>query len=307
MTGCTLAERRPRLEARALVLQQIRQFFTSGGYLEVDTPLLIPAPAPELHIDAIPCGDRFLQTSPELCMKRLLAAGYDRIFQISHCWRAGERGSLHHPEFTMLEWYRSHADYTDLMSECEALLLHITVPSGSNSDTPRLAIPGIDLTPPWPRLTLEEAFQHYADTPLGDAMTQDRYEEILVEQVEPHLGIERPCFLTDFPASMAALARLKPGTPEVAERFELYIGGIELANAFSELTDQDEQRARFIAERDERAARGLTAYPLPLPFLDALPHMPPAAGIAVGLDRLVMLLTGSHSIDDVVPFTQEEL
>jgi lysyl-tRNA synthetase class 2 len=308
MPGSTLVARHGRLEARARIIQSCRQFFIQGGYLEVDTPLLIPAPAPELHIDAIPCGDRYLQTSPELCMKRLLAAGYGRIFQICHCWRAGERGSLHHPEFTMLEWYRSHADYDDLMNDCEGLLASLLQNMGT-AKASRFLFGGrtIDITPPWPRITVAEAFKTLADTDVNDALERGLFDEILVERIEPRLGQECPCFLVDFPAPLAALARLKESDRRVAERFELYIAGIELANAFSELTDQEEQGARFLLDKEKRRTLGKSDYPLPHHFLDALPHMPPSAGIALGIDRLVMILTDSVSIDEVVAFTPEEL
>ncbi len=301
-----LSAKRETLAARARIISEIRKFFGEEGYLEVETPLRIPAPAPELHIDALPSADWFLQTSPELCMKRLLAAGFTRIYQISHCWRAGERGRLHLPEFTMLEWYRAEADYFDLMGECEALIGNIAASLGHGD---RITCRGreISLRLPWERITVAAAFARYTRCSLEDALQRDLFDELMVEEIEPRLGIDRPTFIHDYPASRGALARLKPGDASVAERFELYIGGLELANAFTELTDPVEQRSRFLQEQEYRRSQGKTAYPLPEKFLDELSGMPPAAGIALGLDRLVMLLLDAASIDEVVAFTPEEL
>lgn len=297
-----LARRRPRLEERARIIQTIRAFFVQRGYLEVETPHRIPGNAPELHIDAVPSGGWFLHTSPELCMKRLLAAGYPRLFQICRVWREEERGGRHLPEFTMLEWYRAGVDYSALMDECEALLRSL-VPQGSfcrGDET-------IDLTPPWERLTVAEAFTRHASMSATDALAVDRFDEILAFEVEPHLGRGRPVFLCEYPAELAALARRNPGNPAVAERFELYIAGMELANAFSELTNPAEQRERFARDEAARRAGGKVGYPAPEKFLAELGTMPQAAGIALGLDRLVMLLTDASSIDEVVAFTPEEL
>lgn len=297
-----LAKRRPALEARARIVQTIRAFFIAKDFLEVETPQRIPVNAPELHIDAVRSGDWALQTSPELCMKRLLAAGYPRIFQICRVWREAERGSRHLPEFTMLEWYRSNADYRALMDDCEALLCNL-VPSGV------LMVGGkeILLAEPWERLTVSAAFAAYSSTSLEQALADDRFDELLSLEVEPLLGQRRPTFLYDYPAELAALARRKEDAPEIAERFELYIAGLEIANAFSELADPVEQRQRFTA--DEAARRALGKEPLPLPekFLSELKNLPPAAGIALGIDRLVILLTGAATIDDVVAFSTEEL
>lgn len=297
-----LARKRPALEQRARILQAIRAFFVERSYLEVETPHRLPGNAPEPHIDAVPSGDRFLHTSPELCMKRLLAAGYPKLFQICRCWRQGERGARHLPEYTMLEWYRSGANYTALMGECEHLLRALA-PSGRMTWQGRT----IDLTTPWERLTVAEAFARYAGLTPEEALAAGRFDEVIALQIEPHLGLERPTFLTEYPAACAALARKSPDNPEVAERFELFIAGLELANAFSELTDPVEQRRRF--ERDElaRRAAGKPPYPSPEKFLTELETMPPAAGIALGVDRLVMLLSGSATIDEVVAFTPEEL
>jgi len=297
-----LARKRPLLEQRARITQAIRAFFVARGYLEVETPLRIPANAPEFHIDAVPSGDWFLHTSPELAMKRLLAAGYGQIFQICHCWRNGERGARHLPEYTMLEWYRSAADYRDLMADCEALL-------GELCPQDRLLYQGssIDLQKPWPRLTVKEAFAKYADLQLDSALAEDRFDEVMALQIEPHLPKDRPIFLVDYPSRHAALARTKASDASVAERVELYVGGLELANGFSELIDPQEQRQRFAAEERQRRAAGKPPYPVPEKFLLELPAMPAAAGIALGIDRLLMLLCDADQIDEVVGFPPEQL
>ncbi len=297
-----LARKRHNLKERARIVQTIRAFFIARGYLEVETPHRIPGNAPEGYIDAVPAGDWFLHTSPELCMKRLLAAGYEQLFQLARCWRQGERGRRHLPEYTMLEWYRTGVDYTALMTECEDLLTAL-VPSG------KLTYGGetIDLTPPWERLTVAEAFARYGSLSMEAALAEGRFDEIVAFEIEPRLGQTKPTFLTEYPASLAALAREKPGDPAVAERFELYIAGTELANAFSELTNPLEQRERFEREEAQRRAAGKTPYPTPEKFLRELATMPAAAGIALGVDRLVMLLTGADTIDEVVAFTPEEL
>lgn len=297
-----LASKRPALEARARILQKIRAFFVERGYLEVETPHRIPANAPEGYIDAVAAGEWFLHTSPELCMKRLLAAGYPRLFQLGRCWRQGERGDRHLPEFTMLEWYRGGCDYHHLMTECEALLAAL-VPEGAL----RWQGQTLDLSPPWERLTVAEAFDRYASISLEQALASGRFDECLALEIEPQLGRYTPTFLIEYPAQLAALARHKPGDPAVAERFELYLCGLELANAFSELTDASEQRRRFAAEEAARRAAGKLPYPSPEPFLNELASMPEAAGIALGVDRLVMLLTGAVRIDDIVAFTPEQL
>jgi elongation factor P--(R)-beta-lysine ligase len=297
-----LAKRRPALEARARIVQAIRAFFIVGGFLEVETPQRIPVNAPELHIDAVCSGAWSLHTSPELCMKRLLAAGYPRLFQICRVWREAERGRRHLPEFTLLEWYRADADYLDLMDDCEALLRAL-VPAG----VLKVRDVEIDLVGSWQRLTVDEAFAAYASLPLAQALTADRFDELLSSEVEPRLGELRPTFLYDYPVQLAALARRKAAEPELAERFELYIAGIEVANAFSELTDPAEQRQRFTADEAARRARGKEPLPLPEKFLAELVNLPPSAGIALGLDRLVMLLTGAATIDDVIAFSPEEL
>jgi lysyl-tRNA synthetase class 2 len=304
--SCRQATIKTRLELRAKIIQAVRQFFYERDYLEIETPCRVPVIAPEAHIDAEISGGWFLHTSPELCMKRLLAAGYPRIFQICKCFRAKERGPKHLPEFTLLEWYGAGMDYFDMMAECENLLRFVARELGSE-DVLVYQGRSIDLTPPWEHLTVAEAFDLYALQSLEEALLNDRFDETIAFEIEPHLGNEKPLFIYDYPAEKGALARLKPENPHVAQRFELYVCGIELCNAFSELVDPREQRRRFEIDGQVRAASGKKAYPMPEKFLQALGDMPPAAGNALGLDRLVMLFADAAQIDDVVAFTPEEL
>jgi lysyl-tRNA synthetase class 2 len=294
------------LRRRAEVLHSTRSFFREHGFLEVETPIRLPVPLPEAHIELVACEDGVLQPSPEICMKRLLTAGYEKIFQICKCFRKAERGRRHLPEMTLLEWYAVQESYNDLMRRTEELILHIAGGLGTAST---LSYQGqrIDLTPPWERLTVAEAFARHGGLPVAPALAKGRFDEIMALKIEPNLGKDRPVFLTDYPAEKASLARLKPTDPSVAERFELYIGGLELCNGFSELNDPAEQRRRFEAEQRSMKAAGKRAYPLPEKFLDALERMPPCAGNALGMDRLVMLFCDVGSIDDVVSFTAEDL
>lgn len=299
-----LAALRSNLEFRARTIDAITGFFRGRGFLEVETPLRVPAPAPEAHIDAIPSGSWYLAPSPELHMKRLLAAGYQRIYQVCKSFRAKERGQHHNSEFTMLEWYRADTGYLEAIQETERLVAHVAE-QVLGATAPRTGEHRLDLAPPWERLTVDEAFQRFAGWRPGPDPDPERFNLDLVERVEPMLGGNRPTVLLDYPASLASLARLKPGAPEVAERFEVYAGGLELANGFSELTDAAEQRRRFQAEVRKRQDAGHEVYPLPEAFLAALPSMPPAYGVALGVDRLVMLLTGASSIDQVMAFTED--
>jgi lysyl-tRNA synthetase class 2 len=294
------------LQLRARIIQAIRRFFVDKNYLEIETPIRIPAPAPEAHIDAVESGAWFLQTSPELCMKRLLAAGSQRIFQICKCFRQAERGHRHLPELTLLEWYRTDSSYTDLMDECEDLINYVAREIGSEDI---LVYQGdkINLNPPWHRISVNDAFKKYGSGSLEAALQQDQFDEIMVSQIEPHLDRTRPVFLYDYPASRGALAKLKSQDSRYAERFELYMAGVEICNAFSELKDPAEQRRRFESEQDQRRKAGKSVYPLPEKFLAALKDMPAAAGNALGIDRLVMLFADAKHIDDVVAFAPEEL
>lgn len=294
------------LRLRARMLQAIRRFFIEADFLEVETPCRIPAPAPEANIDAVPADGWFIHTSPELCMKRLLAAGYPRIFQLCRCARDRERGDRHLPEFTLLEWYATGWTYREMMEQCEALLLDVNRRVG-HSD--HLVWQGntVDLTPPWHRMRVRDAFDRFAPVSMDEALAQDRFDEMIGVIIEPRLGRDKPLFLYDYPSQCGALARLKPGDSSTAERFELYICGLELCNAYTELTDPREQRRRFEKEAARRTADGRRGYPSPERFLEALGHMPAASGNALGIDRLAMLFAGTDQIDDVVAFTPEEL
>lgn len=302
-----LAKKEQALRTRAAMIQAMRLFFVTSDFLEVETPLRVPEIAPEAHIDAIPSEDQFLQTSPELCMKRLLAAGYSRLFQISKCFRRGERGGLHLPEFTMLEWYEAGAGYGDLMNRCEDLIIFTARRLGVKEGIPLRDGRVLSLEKPWERLTLSEAFRLHGSLSLEECLARDCFDEVLTGEVEPNLGRDRPAFLYDYPVALGSLARRKEGDETIAERCELYLDGMELANGFSELTDTGEQRARFAAEQLLRLKRGQAVYPEPRRFLASLPQLPESAGIALGVDRLAMLFSGAGTIDEVVAFTPEEL
>ncbi len=294
----------------------IRDFFRTRGYLEVDTPLLVVEAGTDPHLEPLEVLEpgytgppRHLVTSPELAMKRLLAAGAGPIFQLGHVFRGGERGPLHSTEFGLLEWYRPGSDYMGLVEETTALLRHLVE---------ALGLPWVlehrgrrvDLSLEPEILTVRQAFRrHTASDPpdpgAGPAQ-EEAFFRTMVERIEPNLGVGRPCFLVDYPASLASLARLKPGDPSVAERAELYLAGVELSNGFSELVDPAEQRARMVSEIEARRAAGLPQLPLPERFLGELGRMPEAAGNALGTDRLLVLLTGASDISEVVPFAREQ-
>jgi elongation factor P--(R)-beta-lysine ligase len=297
---------RKNLYLRAHILNAIRGYFKKHQYLEVETPYRLPTQAPESHIDAEPSGSWFLHTSPELCMKRLLSAGYERIFQICRCFRKQERGQKHLPEMTLLEWYRQGADYHILMDETEDMVRHIAKSLGLGET---LSYQGqtINIASQWEKLSVKEAFKRFSDTSMETALFEDRFDEIMGLSIEPGLGLLKPTFLCDYPAQKAALARRKTDDPQIAERFELYISGLELCNAFSELTDEKEQRKRFEQEMASQKIMEKTVYPMPEKFLKSLDQMPPSAGSALGVDRLVMLFADTRNIDDVVAFTTEEL
>ena len=301
-----LKSRRPALVVRAKVLQAFRSCLAHKGYLEVETPYIVSAPAPELHIDPISVQGGYLHTSPEICMKRLFAAGYDRIFQICKCFRSAERGTNHLPEFTMLEWYRAGIDYKGLMADCEELVAQV-VQEVTSGYIINYRDQQIDFRPPWARMSVNEAFRSYCDIEVMEAVEEGIFEELLVERVEPNLGRGKPTFLYDFPAPMAAMAKRKAGDSRVEERFEVYVAGLELANGFSELNDSREQRKRLECEMIERKKLGKSAFPMPEKFIEAVGHMPDGAGIALGIDRFVMLVAEKHDIKDVVTFTPEEL
>jgi len=283
-----------------------RDFFHSMDFFEVETPLRCPSIIPEAHIDPVRSQGAYLQASPELCMKRLLARGADKIFQICKCFRQGERGQRHLPELTLLEWYAAHKTYEDLMDQCQGLLRHIAQGVGTPG---RLVYQGasLDLAGAFERVSVAGAFERFSSVSLNQALDTGRFDEIISFDIEPHLGISRPCFLYDYPISMASLSAAHPGKPDTAQRFELYVAGIELANGFTELTDPELQRKRFETENELRISQGKTKLPVPEKFLSDLALMPPAAGIALGMDRLVMLFCDAPDIEQVVAFPPELL
>lgn len=318
----SLEDRLPALRRRAHVAAGVRSFFAARGYLEVETPYAVPTPGEEVHLATFateriaPDGARTalrLHTSPEFAMKRLLADGAGPIFQLARVWRNGEDSDLHAAEFTMLEWYRPGATLDDLMDETEALLRAVLPPKVNCRGE------DIDITT-FERITMAHAFARHVgadllrtadDAPalaaeagvrLRDGETwEDLFFRLLLARVEPAIGRGRPTFLTHWPAAQAALARRDPADPRVAERFELFACGMELANAFVELTDPVEQRARFHADRARRAALyPAETWPLDEAFLAAVGRLPPCAGIALGFDRLVMLAAGVSRIGDVL-------
>jgi lysyl-tRNA synthetase class 2 len=319
------------LELRGRLTAATRAFFVHRDFLEVETPALQVSPGLEPHLMAfateLVAADQqssqplYLHTSPEFAMKKLLAAGLPRIFQLAHVFRNGERASTHHPEFTMLEWYRN-GSYDEILADTAELLRTLSDVAGKAE----VAWRGLacDLTAAPELLTVQDAFARHAggtdllatvgDMPALVAEAQrigvrvgegDRWDDlvlrILAERIEPHLGAGRPTFLVEYPVEMAALARPKPGQPEVAERVELYIAGVEIANGFGELTDAAEQRRRFTADMDLKEQLYGTRYPIDEEFLAALElGLPDSAGMALGFDRLVMLLAGAEHIEDVL-------
>jgi lysyl-tRNA synthetase class 2 len=320
--------------ARGRIVRSVRAWFEARDFTEVETAALQVSPGNETHLHAFdseirsPAGERrplYLRTSPEFAAKKLLAAGERRIFELARVWRNRERGPLHHPEFTLLEWYRAEAPYTTLMEDCAAL----TALAAGTAGARRFEFRGRACDPfaAPERISVAEAFERFAGVDLmatlsaagapdRDELAQraaaagvrvapddnwsDVFSRVIVEKIEPSLGVGRPEILCDYPLPEAALARPKPGDPRVAERFELYACGVELANAFGELTDAAEQRRRFEADMDEKERLYGERYPIDEAFLAALAQMPAASGAALGLDRLVMLATGAARVDDVI-------
>ena len=269
------------LVARARIVRAIRSFFDGRGFVEVETAVRIAAPAPEEHIDCPPCRDGgYLRASPELQMKKLLAAGMDKIYQIGPCFREGERGSRHNPEFTMIEWYRRNATYRDIAEDLKELLREIIELSNISS------------------ISVRDAYLRFAGwDPWAGEWGQDRFDFDMATKVEPAIKeMGGGVFLVDYPPQAASLAKISAG---VAERWEFYWDGMELANCFTELCDEGEQRRRFAAAKANRAALGESGYPIDEEFLASLPRIGSAAGVALGVDRLVMVLTGAKTISDV--------
>ncbi len=334
------AARRPYLLARQRIVAALRRWFTGQGFIEVETAALQVSPGNETHLHAFAteligtAGERrplYLRTSPEFACKKLLAAGETRIVDFARAFRNRERGPLHHPEFTMLEWYRANEPYEILMDDCAALMAE-TARAASAKEF-RFRGKTVDPLAAPERITVAEAFARHAGINLlgtirggrddskalaaeaaktgvrtaTDDSWDDIFSRILAERVEAHLGIGRATILYEYPLPLAALARAKPGSDTAAERFELYACGVELANAFSELTDVAEQRARFEAAMNEKERIHAERYPVDEDFLHALARMPPASGIALGFDRLVMLATGAQHIEQVIwtPVTEQ--
>ena len=290
-----------RLRDAARAAAASRAFFAERGFVEVSTPLRVPAPGVDFHVDAIAASGQYLITSPELEMKRLLVGGMPRIFQLARVARADEQGPLHAPEFTMLEWYRAFSGLEAVLSDTEMLVRSVVRSLAGEDDVFVLGKRRVNVGKPFERLTVREAFARYAgvkDAARLAARDEDRYFELLVSRVEPALAEHsRPVFLTHYPISQAALSRPHPDDPSVAERAELYFGGVELCNAYGELTHPVEQRRRMASEAKRRQALKRPVYPLDEPFLASLVEgLPPSAGNALGFDRLVMVATNRSSI-----------
>jgi lysyl-tRNA synthetase class 2 len=291
------------LARRASALRDVRRYFDTEGFLEVDTPVRVPTPGLDLHVDAVASDGGWLVTSPEFQMKRLLVGGLPRIYQLVHCTRANEHGQLHEPEFLMLEWYRAFADQEAVMRDTECIVEAVVRDSSVILPNGRK----IDVTSPFERVSVRDAFaQHAGVRDAVDLAHSDEaaFFQLFVDVVEPALAaVDRALFLCEYPASQASLARRSLADPTVAERFELYIAGVELCNGFSELTDPREQQQRFEADRALRARLGRPVYEIDARFMAALREgMPPSAGNALGVDRLVMLATGARNIADVQGF-----
>ena len=300
-----------RLSARARALTEIRGVFAERGFLEVATPLRVRAPGVDAHIDAVRAEGGFLVTSPELHMKRLLVGGLPRIYELARVSRADERGALHEPEFTLLEWYRAFAGQEEIQEDTEIVVERVARALRGRPELVTAKGHVIDVRRPFARLTVRDAFRRWAgvrDASMLARKDPDRYFELLVGRIEPRLAkLRRPVFLTDYPITEAALARPSPRDASVAERFELYAGGVELSNGYGELTDALEQARRFRAERARRKRERRRTYPLDRKFLAALREgMPRAGGNALGVDRLIMLALGAKTLQEVVAFPATE-
>jgi len=291
------------LKMRSHINHALRAWFNENAFTEVETPVRIPVPALETHLDAPPSGNAYLRTSPELPMKRLLGAGLENIYQLGPCFRSGERGARHNPEFTMLEWYRANADSSDILRDTQSLICHVT---RAVLNTTLLERNGknLDVASPWTCHAVASLYSRHAGWDPLQNWDADRFDLDMACVIEPALATaDTPVVLTDYPAPAAALARLNPDGLTAA-RWELYLFSIELANAYTELTDPAAQRARFEQCQRERAVLGREVYPLDEPFLKSLETLPSCAGIALGVDRLVMLLANAPRIDDIRAFCE---
>jgi lysyl-tRNA synthetase class 2 len=288
-------DRQPFLQARVAILRAVRAWFEAEGFVEAEPSALVVSPGAEVHVDAFESDGRYLHTSPEFAMKKLLAAGEAKIFSLGKVWRRGEQGPLHASEFTMLEWYRAGAPYRHVMADCVEIA-RLAAAQTQSVLRWRDRVCDAHASPEY--LTVGDAFARVGS---GDprALSHDAFSAEIVK-IEPQLGAPALTLLCEYPISEAALAQRTQHDPSLAERFELYACGVELANGFGELTDPSEQRARLAADMREKQRRYGKAWPLDEDFLAALAHMPPASGAALGFDRLVMLASGARSIEDVL-------
>lgn len=293
-----------RLWGRQRMLDALRAWFRGEDFLEVESPVRLGDPALEDYIDAVEAGEgMWLRTSPELHLKRLLAAGVPRIFEIGPCFRLGENGDHHREEFTMLEWYRIGGTWLQLMEDAQGMIRAALEAVRPGERTAPFRGHGIDFAGEWERLTVEEAFQRYADCTLWEALEHARFEEVLCTQVEPHLGTERPLFLTEYPLECSGLSAPLPGKPGKVARWELYVAGLEIGNACTELADAQEQERRFQKTAELREREGRPVYPMDQGYMNALwEGFPLCAGTAIGLDRLAMVLTDADDIAEVRAF-----
>ena len=299
-----LAAKRPRLVARARMLCALRNWFAQHDFLEVESPVRLSAPALEDYIDAVEAGaGRWLRTSPELHLKRMLAAGYGRIFEIGPCFRAGESGDHHREEFTMLEWYRRGGSWRELMADAQGMVRAAiaAIHPGKTALPFRGKLIRFDQN--WQELTVSDAFERYAEMSLSEAIRRGEFELQLCEKVEPHLGNDAPLFLTEYPVECSGLSAPLEGRPGFVARWELYVAGLEIGNACSELVDPPEQERRFLATAELRARENRPVYPMDQPFMNAIWNgLAPSAGTAIGLDRLAMVLTDAADIAEVRAF-----
>lgn len=288
----------PTIARRSEIIRAARAFFHLEGFLEVETPILTSEPLPEANIEAIKTESGFLITSPEVYMKPLLAQGAQKIFQITKCFRKNEHGSRHREEFTMLEWYRAHSDYTQLKEDAIKLIRFIA--EVLNTQTIERGDREIDLFSNWEDIQVNAAYQKYAGHPTP---TDDfQFDEEMTRLIEPNLGWKTPTFLSDYPAKYCPMSAPCPNDPNLCQRFELYIGGLELANGCTELADWEKQRQNIETEQQRRAQNNMQPYPFPNTFLEAMKTFPPSAGTALGIDRLAMLFTNSPDIQSVLTF-----